>query len=118
MPNFTRVLINILLYIFYIVVIAFFVWFVIPLVFLSLWREIPVYSIEVYNLVFFIIAGLTFVLTFLLRKSCYISLKFEVLEEIPVKSYTQEKKKTPKVTAHTQDWEEETIKIYVDKEIK
>lgn len=73
---------------------------------------------EVYNLIFFLIAGLTFVLTFLLRKSCYISLKTESSEKPLIKSSPQEKKKTSKIKAHPQDPGEETIKIYVDKEIK
>lgn len=118
MPNFARILTNILLYIFYVVVVAFFAWFVIPLVFLSFWREIPVFSIEVYNLIFFIIAWFIFLLTFLLRKSCYISLKSQVVKENSQKSYTQEKKKISKVKTNTWDSGEERIKIYVDKEIK
>ena len=118
MPNFARILINILLYIFYVIVVSFFVWFLIPLVFLSFWREIPVYSIDVYNLIFFIIAWLIFLLTFLFRQSCYISLKSQVLKENSQKSYTQEKKKIWKVKTATWDSGEEMIKIYVDKEIK
>lgn len=92
MPNFARILINILLYILYVVIIAFLGGFIFPLLYISFGKEIPVYTSEVYNLVFFIIAGFVFLLTFIFRKSCYLRLKNnEETDTLLKTSYTQKK---------------------------
>jgi len=126
MPNFARFLVNILLYIFYTIVIAFLLWFIVPLILVSVGREIPILSSEEYNLIFFIIAGLVFVLTLLFRRSCYMSFISEDSIEL-TESYTYKKKqewvkKTKKDTQKNTDTstheQSDGIKIYVDKEIK
>ena len=123
MPNFGRFLINILLYIFYTIIIAFLLWFIAPLILVSLGREIPVLSHEEYNLIFFVIAWLVFLLTLLFRNSCYIS--FKKYDEHKVsESYTQKKKreyndkKKKSLENEVSDTDEDEIKIYVDREIQ
>lgn len=129
MPNLARILINILLYVFYVVTIAFLTWFIIPILALSFGKDIPIYDPEIYNMVFFILAWLIFLITLILRRSCYLSLTSDTQgEKYTSQSYTQKKKTENKKEKYIQDESEDTlhvaqdnedeIRIYVDKEIK
>jgi len=89
-------------------------------------REIPLLSSEQYNLIFFIIAALVFVLTLLFRRSCYLSFVSEPTRD-STQSYTQKKKQerkkkskkeAQKNTDISSTEQSDGMKIYVDKEIK
>ncbi len=123
LPLALKVIINIILYVFYVLFVSVVFSFVFPLVMKIFTHEV----LDPYNPVFdkiqIFIAILVLIVSLILRKYFYISCKAE--EDTLIESYTAKKKlvnthKTPKTQQKGKKVEktEEDVKIYVEKEIK
>jgi len=122
LPIVLRVLLNIIIYVFYVLVASIVFSFLFPLVLQLFGKEILTPSDPIFAKIQIFIALLVLIVSLILRKHFYITLEDS---EEKTQSYTQtkkspEKKQTQKNKKQTQksDDADEEIKIYVDKEIK
>jgi len=122
LPIVLRVLLNIIIYVFYVLVASIVFSFLFPLVLQISGQEILTPSDPIFAKIQIFIALLVLIVSLILRKHFYITLEDS---EEKTQSYTQtkkspEKKQTQKNKKQTQksDDADEEIKIYVDKEIK
>lgn len=119
-PTLPKIVLNILLYFFYVLVISLIFSFVFPQVLVVLGRPIPDSMDPVFYKTQIIILVLVLVVTLIARKYVYISLGSE--EEITKhkKNPSANKKKDIKNIKEKKEPEnfEEEMKIYIDKEIK
>lgn len=128
-PVVAKVMINIILYVVYVLFVSVVFSFVFPLILQAFGQEIIHPSDPVYSKIQYFIVILVLLVSLVFRKHFYVSLKPEQ-EEIKVEvkeSYTASKKKqvnstkaktTAKKQSPKKSKDDEDIKIYVEKEIK
>lgn len=119
LPFFLRLAINFLAYVFYTLVISVIFSFAFPftLRLLKKWLFAP--TDPIYTKIQIVIAVLVLVLTIIYRKYFYISLKKEDIKDDNISVKVKKSKKDKKAEFEDlKDYDDDELKIYVDKEIK
>jgi hypothetical protein len=115
-PTLPKIALNILLYIFYVLVISLTFSFVFPQILNILGKPIPEVNDPVFYKTQIVILVLVLIISTITRKYLYIgccSYSEDEVKEVPVKKQKEKKKET----VESESFDDE-MKIYIDKEIK
>ena len=117
-PIFTKIALNILLYIFYVLVVSLIFSFVFPQILTLLWKPIPNIDDPIFYKTQIVIIVLVLIVTTIGRKYLYIGCGH--CQDDEVKKITPKKKKKEQIIKEIVESEsfDDEMKIYIDKEIK